>query len=229
MRATWDAKKARPARLTYPSAASREASARSDSPDARSSRDRRLLSLLDHEAPSICAQGKAVGHRADALAMSALGRECRARPSANEAVLVLRSAIEHHAQKGVCRRVTVALARCAHKAGACARDVTLELHGEHHVACDAVPPGNDKEAGPMRAERPQRRTQSWTFRKGSDAADAAIHMPGCHADALAGRPRLDARTLSLGREPLFLRGCTQVRDGNVGTAEDGELAHGSEP
>jgi hypothetical protein len=161
--------------------------------------------------------------------MSALGRECRARPSANEAVLVLRSAIEHHAQKGVCRRVTVALARCAHKAGACARDVTLELHGEHHVACDAVPPGNDKEAGPMRAERPQRRTQSWTFRKGSDAADAAIHMPGCHADALAGRPRLDARTLSLGREPLFLRGCTQVRDCNVGTAEDGELAHGSEP
>jgi hypothetical protein len=60
----------------------------------------------------------------------------------------------------------------------------------------------------MRAERPQRRAQSRTFRKESDAADAAIHMPGCHADAFVGRPRLDARTLSLGREPLFLRGCT---------------------
>jgi hypothetical protein len=33
----------------------------------------------------------------------------------------------------------------------------------------------------------------------------------------------------LRREPLFVRGCTQVRDGNMGTAEDSEIAHGSAP
>ena len=107
IRATWDGKKARPMRLTCsrrpgarppPEATgrSRELTARAIAACSRSAATSRTPSLSN---------GEAVLDGADALAAGALCCERRARPGANQPVLVLRRAVDHDPHEGVGRRV----------------------------------------------------------------------------------------------------------------------------
>ncbi len=89
-------------------------------------------------------QGEAEGNRADALAASALGGECRGCARANEAVLVLRGTINHGANERIRGRVTVAFTAGAHEAGTRRRHGALDVPREHDVARDPIAPGHDK-------------------------------------------------------------------------------------
>jgi len=144
-------------------------------------------------------------------------------------MLVLRRAVDHDPHEGVGGRVAVSLARGAYQSGPGAHGGTLDLHGEHDVPGDAIALGDDEQARPMPAERRERRPQRRTIGDRGDAADAAIGVPGCHACVLAHRPRLDAGALRFGREALFIGGRAQVRDGDVGMADDFELPHDPRP
>jgi hypothetical protein len=229
LRATCSAVNRRPVRLTRPSSASREATARRDSPRARSQRARAIVARSRRLATSshaIRMQREAEGNRADTLAAGALGGERRGRARANQAVLVLRSAVDHGADERIGRRIAAAFAAGADEAGALHRHGVLDARREQDVARDPIALGHDEHRRLVLTHGAERPAQGGTMLERHDAAHALIDVPLRNADPLAGGPRLDGGTLSLWRESLLALGRAHICDGDAQVVHGRSLGHG---
>ena len=190
-----------------------------------STRDGRLLWLIDDEAHAVGVDREAERHGPHAFTVGAFGRECRAGARANQAVLVLGCTVDDRADERVGGGIAVAFAARAHDARPRDRHGALDARREHDVARDPIALGDHEYARLVLEQSRERQTQSRTLGDRRDAAHALVEAPRRHADALATGPCLDGGSLRVSREALFVLGCAQVGDRDAGIAEGRRLAH----
>ena len=156
MRPICAAKNGAPLRLTWPSAASWAATARSERPlggERTSAGDHRLLGLDGDEHAAVRIEPVSVGHApARLVSRGADDREGRRGASADEGALVRRRTVDNGPHEGVHRGRTVALAGRAHNDGPGARRGALDTGREHDVTRNPIPLRHDEHARTMLAE-----------------------------------------------------------------------------
>ena len=144
-------------------------------------------------------------------------------------MLVLGRSIDDGADECIRRRVAVAFAAGADKAGACGGHGAVDKRRDYDITRNAITPGDDEDPGPVLANCRQGLAQPRTFSDRRNTAHALVGAPRCHSDALARGPRFDARALGVPREALLVFGRAEVGDGGAAGSAEGMLRHAKYP